>query len=197
MCIRDRRLAGIKSKGEDPSTICSSSRLESVPPNPKPKVVIGAVTTDTESLKISIKKEGDKRWHKMCAIPDTGAGVSVMGTAAYKASGLPGLGPQMNLNIVSVDGRTLRQRGSIKTRVSTGSSFAKVRVAICDNVEGFYLDLNTCKRLRIVHEGFPQPMKKCCGIGVLSKPEGENSSTDCPSTVPEGWPPAEVWPDRN
>ena len=171
-------------------------------PCPKPGMVVAAVQTETNTLNISITKEGETKWHKIEAIPDTGAGVAVMGTETFNKSGLRTLGPKMNLNIISVDGRSLMQRGAIKTRVKTGTSFAKVRVAVCDNVDGFYLDMKTCKRLRIIHEEFPQPMRKCCGIGQmpiwdLSKSKNcRDAPVETQDSTADDWPPAEVWPNR-
>ena len=103
----------------------------------------------------------------------------------------------MNLNIVSVYRRSLVQRGSIKTRFSNGTSSTKVSVAVCNNVDGFYLHMKTCKRLRIVPQGFPQPMKKCCGIGQT--PIWDKSKKRCEAPVVtqdstnKNRPPAEVW----
>ena len=169
----------------------------------KQRVVVAAVQKEANSLYVSIRDEGEQKWHKMETIPETEAGVSVMGTETFQKSGLKKLGPKMNLNIVSVDGRTLKQRGSVKMRVKTGTTFAKVRVAVCDDVDGFYLDMNTCKKLRITHEEFPQPMKKCCRIGTFSKIWDLGKSKNChdapiktQDSAADNLPPPEVWPDR-
>ena len=180
------------------------------------RVVVAATTKEKTSLEVKVtplQTSKKKLSATLKVVPDTGAGVSVMGTDMYKRSALSRhrLRPPVKLDIVSVEGRSLTQRGSFKATVETDGAKAKeVLIVVCDNVEEFYLDLDACKEMRIVSEDFPRPMPKVNAIAANGKqvkiwdvnngrrePAGANLHELAHRTaIEEDWPPAEVWKDR-
>ena len=85
-----------------------------------------------------------------------------------------------------------------------GAKAKEVLIVVCDNVEEFYLDLDTCKVMCIVSKEFPHPMPKVSAIATNSKQAkiwNINNRRRASSFVAAGppaslggqdWPPAEV-----
>ncbi|XP_059094282.1 uncharacterized protein LOC131889235 [Tigriopus californicus] len=127
------------------------------------------------------------------AVPDTGAGITVMGYKLFIESGIDRsliLDPQTSHKIISINGTILKQIGQFHATISFEEVIAKnVQVVVCKEVNEFYLSLETCKSLNIVSLNFPYP-------GTHSEVSSVNPSPDPDHSIPHVQSP-EVWPDRH
>ena len=111
------------------------------------QTVVGAVQPkDKVDLEVTVHHTKSGKRPTVKAVPDTGAGVSVIGTELYKEKfkQSPLLRP-LRMQIVSVNGSALKQRGSFVAEVFVRGEKARTLVAVCDKVDSLYLDLAVAK----------------------------------------------------
>ena len=115
--------------------------------NPTPKIKIKCSTNRNNQVKI-------------IATPDTGAEVSICG---------PDVISKMNINktklqhckenLQAANGSEIKTIGSIKMKLEVGGIAVQEDVIICKNQKEFLLSWIACRKLRLIPDDFPKPIK--------------------------------------
>ena len=137
--------------------------------------------------KLSVKLLMGKKFAvNVQAIPDTGADISVIGEKIFAKMKWRGrLKPIGDREILSVNRKPLKLLGLFKATIKADGHVAKgVLIAVCKDVQDFFMDVDTCKKLNIISDDFPHPMSAKQRVSAVSKSIQENAK------------PMEVWPDR-
>lgn len=178
--------------------------------------ICGVLDNHERILNVRLITNLGKHVINMDAIPDTGAGISVMGIRIFRKSGLSSkfeLGEPLPQKITSVNKMELQQAGCLQTTIiAENEQVFNVIVAVCFDVDEFYIDRETCMALRIISETFPFPNTYNKGNIVVNAIKEnmdhrqyptENIDTFCtlPMVVSSqnaepGYVNQEVWPDR-
>jgi len=135
------------------------------------KISIGGQSGGGDDIPVRLEPPG-KSFALTRAVPDTGAGISVMGKIIFQRSGLARiveLGPPIKERIMSVNGQSLQQVGTFKTDVWAGNEVATmIKVVVCSDVKEFFLDRDACRKLHIVSPNFPHPDPPTDRIGAIN-----------------------------
>ena len=93
------------------------------------------------------------------AIPDTGAEASICGPDILKKLNIDTTGRSDNEKLIAANGLPIKTRGKIRVKLNLENIKIEENVIICDNQKELLLSWRACKRLKIIHEDFPRPIK--------------------------------------
>ena len=128
-----------------------------------PKIILNCSPANEEGNLIKVK-----------ATPDTGADISVCGTNLLINMGLQVNKKRkpMNSTVKAANGTIIKTKGIIRIKMQLEDNIIYEDVVVCDNQEELLLSWKTCKKLHLIPQDFPNPIKKTEVISSIINEHG-------------------------
>ena len=116
----------------------------------------GVASQPLVNIKISADKAGDI---ETLAVADTGAMVCVAGPGLMQELGLSKAKLTAPSALKDVAGRSLNVLGAKLCKLSVGQESTYQTIHFIESANRYFISLETCKQLKLVHEGFPKQLQ--------------------------------------